>query len=162
MRWNCKRVFAYLGEVWNTSQLVNVKLERFYTYFGFYVLFVIADWLNWFFLAEIIGRFWSHKGWSLRNFFIIVNPFDRCLSFLRWTVAELLDRSHLRVQESISEQKFITGKSWLFVAEFIPLAGDLWALGLGKPDFVRWQLMDEGCSDFEIRSSWVQKFKCFK
>lgn len=162
MRWNRKRVFAYLGEVWNTSELVNVKLERFYTYFRFYVLFVVAHRLNWFFLAEIIGRFWSNKGWSLRNFLIVVNPFYRCLSFLRCTIAELLDRSHLRIQESIPEQKFITGESWLFVAKFIPLAGDLWTLRLGKPDFVRWQLMDEGCSDFEIRSSRVQKFKCLK
>ena len=100
---NCKWVFADLGEVLNTSELVDIKFEGLYANFWLYLLLVIVHWFHWFFLAEIVRRFWGDKGWSLSHFFIVVNPFNSWLSFFGCTVAELLDRPHLRIQERVPE-----------------------------------------------------------
>lgn len=119
---------------------------------------MVSDWLHSFFIAEVSTLMVGHKCWSLSGFLVVVDPLDG--SGAAFIVGRQgLDWSHLRVDESVSEEKLITCKCGLLVAELVPLGGDVQTHLVGQTRFIGRQLVDESGSDFQVGAPRVQELE---
>jgi len=128
----CKRIRTQLIEVAQSSQFVDVQFEVLDRLLNAYLLCGVSVNVHWrevfsFLVIEVLATFVRDKPSLLfffRETFLLVNPFDCGLSRGHSLVfgGGLRQRTHLGVDEGVSQQQFLTGVRWVRIRELIPLA----------------------------------------
>ena len=94
---------------------------------------------------------------------LFVYPLDSWLaSIVILFLASWWDRTHLGVDEGVSQQKFLARVRGILVGKLVPFARDVQVVEVLKASFVQGQLVDEGGSDLQIRPATVEELKALQ